>query len=220
MFHKHMAQMIINTTGKRYEKIMYIIRCTLLFLFLWSRTMCSRGSRSLQKFKLVADSPSRKNSKLKKFLFNHFIFIWFICKYALICNNTFHCRSLIREINKELKNLCSRSYLLYISQNYIRPRLQNHEGIHLIKFHVKISFLPWVAYHDSNKEIPETEANENSDKNLSKAKFTVSHDDDDNDDDDGDNFLSEFKNVRSEHPNKIFFVYLILVVYQKEIWIS
>lgn len=70
---------------------------------------------------------------------------------------------------------------------------------------------------DSNKEIPETEANENSDKSLSKAKFSVSHDDDDNDDDDDDNFLSEFKNVRSEHPNKIFFIYLILVVYQKEI---
>ena len=63
-------------------------------------------------------------------------------------------------------------------------------------------------------------SNENSEKNLFKAKLSVSHDGDDKDDDDDDNFLSEFKDVRSEHPNKIFFIHLMLIIYQKETWIG
>ena len=57
-------------------------------------------------------------------------------------------------------------------------------------------------------------------KNLFKAKLSVSHDGDDKDDDDDDNFLSEFKDVRSEHPNKIFFIHLMLIIYQKKTWIG
>ena len=56
-------------------------------------------------------------------------------------------------------------------------------------------------------------------KKLFKAKLIVSHDGDDKDDDNDDNFLSEFKDVRSEHPNKIF-IHLMLIIYQKETWIG
>ena len=53
LYHKHMAQKIVNEIGERYEKIMSSIRCTLSFL-IW-RSMFIRESRSLQKSEFVDD---------------------------------------------------------------------------------------------------------------------------------------------------------------------
>ena len=55
MFHKHISQKIANKTGEIYEEIMFIIRCALSLLILRSRSLCIRGSSSLQKSELVDD---------------------------------------------------------------------------------------------------------------------------------------------------------------------
>ena len=53
MLHKHMPQKITNKTGERYQKIMSIIRCKLLFLSRQSCSLCIRVSRLLQKSEFV-----------------------------------------------------------------------------------------------------------------------------------------------------------------------